>query len=161
MAPELFKYIFANLLPEVIVHSQSQAEEQIRDHYHLQVHCIHSVFVGGDGFYEWFLGPRMIYTSGVILDAEKHASLEELQDNILRFVCSKLNFKPEDRLLDVGCGWGTLATYAAKNYDCDVTSITLGKNQTKFGNERIKFNGVTPDKARILCMDYREIPGGP
>jgi len=150
MTPELFKYVFANLLPEVIVHSQSQDEEQVRDHYDR-----------GDDFYEWFLGPRMIYTSGVILDAEKDASLEELQDNKLRLVCSKLNLKPEDRLLDVGCGWGTLATYAAKNYGCDVTGITLGKNQTKFGNERIKTNGVTPDKARILCMDYREIPGGP
>jgi len=108
-----------------------------------------------------FLGHRMIYTSGVITDANKDATLEELQDNKLRLVCSKLNLKPEDRLLDVGCGWGTLAAYAAKNYNCDVTGITLGKNQTKFGNERIKANGVTPDKARILCMDYREIPGGP
>ncbi|KAG1721196.1 sphingolipid C9-methyltransferase [Suillus paluster] len=150
MTPELFKYVFMNLIPEVIVHSQSQDEEQVRDHYDR-----------GDDFYEWFLGPRMIYTSGVITDADKNASLEELQDNKLRLVCSKLDLKPEDRLLDVGCGWGTLATYAAKNYGCDVTGITLGKNQTKFGNERIKTNGVTPDKARILCMDYRDIPGGP
>ncbi|KAG2143262.1 sphingolipid C9-methyltransferase [Suillus cothurnatus] len=150
MTPELFKYVFKNLLPEVIVHSQSQDEEQVRDHYDR-----------GDDFYSWFLGPRMIYTSGVIIDANKDASLEELQDNKLRLVCSKLNLKPEDRLLDVGCGWGTLAAYAAKNYKCDVTGITLGKNQTKFGNERIKTNGVTPDKARILCMDYRDIPGGP
>ncbi|KAG1830414.1 sphingolipid C9-methyltransferase [Suillus variegatus] len=150
MTPELFKYVFTNLLPEVIVHSQSQDEEQVRDHYDR-----------GDDFYSWFLGPRMIYTSGVITDANKDASLEELQDNKLRLVCSKLNLKPDDRLLDVGCGWGTLAAYAAKNYKCDVTGITLGKNQTKFGNERIKTNGVTPDKARILCMDYRDIPGGP
>ncbi|KAJ8585014.1 sphingolipid C9-methyltransferase [Rhizopogon salebrosus TDB-379] len=150
MTPELFKYVFMNLLPEVIVHSQSQDEEQVRDHYDR-----------GDDFYEWFLGPRMIYTSGVIIDANKDASLEDLQDNKLRLVCSKLNLKPEDRLLDVGCGWGTLSAYAAKNYGCDVTGITLGKNQTKFGNERIKTNGITPDKARILCMDYREIPGGP
>ncbi|OJA16073.1 hypothetical protein AZE42_11839, partial [Rhizopogon vesiculosus] len=54
--------------------------------------------------------------------------------------------RPEDRLLNIGCGWGmvTLATYAARNYRCDVTGITLGKNQTKFGNECIKTNGVTP-----------------
>ncbi|KAI6121181.1 cyclopropane fatty acid synthase domain-containing protein [Pisolithus sp. B1] len=86
--PELFKYVFANLLPEVIVHSQSQDEEQ------------------GDDFYEWTIN--------------------------LSIVCSKLNLQPHDRLLD-----------------------------TKFGNDRIKNNGVTPDKARILCMDYRDIPGGP
>jgi hypothetical protein len=183
MTPELFKYVFTNLLPEVIVHSQSQDEEQVRDHYDSTFFIITFMFslltrttqeamtfilgtylLNSTIFFLTpyrFLGPRMIYTSGVITDANKNASLEELQDNKLRLVCSKLNLKPDDRLLDVGCGWGTLAAYAAKNYKCDVTGITLGKNQTKFGNERIKTNGVTPDKARILCMDYRDIPGGP
>ena len=108
-----------------------------------------------------FLGPRMIYTSGVITSLAEAQTLEQLQDNKLGLVCSKLNLQPNDHLLDVGCGWGTLAAFAAKNYGCDVTGITLGKNQTKFGNDRIKNNGVTPDKAHILCMDYREIPGGP
>lgn len=103
----------------------------------------------------------MIYTSGVISDITREETLEELQDNKLAIVCEKLDLQPSDRLLDIGCGWGTLAAFAAKNYDCDVTGITLGKNQTKFGNERIKNNGVTADKARILCMDYRDIPGGP
>jgi sphingolipid C9-methyltransferase len=108
-----------------------------------------------------FLGPRMVYTSGIVLDLSREETLEELQDNKLTVVCEKLSLQASDRLLDVGCGWGTLAAFAAKNYGCDVTGITLGKNQTKFGNERIKTNGITPDKARILCMDYREIPGGP
>ena len=108
-----------------------------------------------------FLGPRMIYTSGVITDINREETLEELQDNKLKLVCTKLDLKPEDRLLDIGCGWGTLAAFAAKNYGCDVTGVTLGKNQTAFGNQRIKDNGVGHDKARILCMDYRETPGGP
>lgn len=103
----------------------------------------------------------MIYTSGVVLDITREETLEELQDNKLAIVCNKLNLQPTDRLLDIGCGWGTLSAYAAKNFDCDVTGITLGRNQTQFGNERIKANGVTADKARILCMDYRDIPGGP
>jgi hypothetical protein len=99
-----------------------------------QVHCIHSVFVGGDGFYEWYVSFAnktpfiLINTSGVILDAEKGVSLEELQDNRLRLVCPKFNFKAEDRLLDVGCRWGTLATYAAENCGCDIAGITLSKN---------------------------------
>jgi cyclopropane fatty-acyl-phospholipid synthase-like methyltransferase len=103
----------------------------------------------------------MVYTSGVVLDLTKEETLEQLQDNKLAIVCEKLNLRPTDKLLDIGCGWGTLAAFAAKNYECDVTGVTLGKNQTKFGNERIEANGVTPDKARILCMDYRDIPGGP
>ena len=102
----------------------------------------------------------MVYTSGVVLDLTREETLEELQDNKLSIICDKLNLQPTDRLLDIGCGWGTLAAFAAKNYNCDVTGVTLGKNQTKFGNDRIKTNGITPDKARILCMDYRDIPGG-
>jgi cyclopropane fatty-acyl-phospholipid synthase-like methyltransferase len=107
-----------------------------------------------------FLGPRMVYTSGIVLDLETTESLEQLQDNKLAVVCEKLNLQPTDRLLDVGCGWGTLAAFAAMNYGCHVTGITLGKNQTKFGNQRIQDNGISTEKARILCMDYRDIPGG-
>lgn len=105
----------------------------------------------------WFLGPRMIYTSGVVNDPTRKETLEELQDNKLALVCHKLELKPTDTLLDIGCGWGTLVAYASKNFDCDSTGVTLGKNQTIFGNKRIADNGVSPDKARILCKDYREI----
>jgi len=62
-----------------------------------------------------------IYTSGIISDPTKFESLEQLQDNKLALVCEKLDLKPSDRLLDIGCGWGTLAAYAGKNYGCDVT----------------------------------------
>lgn len=99
----------------------------------------------------------MIYTSGIISDITRKESLEELQDNKLALVCHKLELKPTDTLLDIGCGWGTLSAYAAKNFGCDVTGITLGKNQTIFGNKRIEDNGVPAGKARILCQDYREI----
>lgn len=148
--PELFKYVFLNLIPDVINHSAAQDEDQVRDHYDR-----------GDDFYEWFLGPRMIYTSGVVTDLTREETLEELQDNKLAIVCSKLDLKPSDRLLDIGCGWGTLVAYAAKNFDCDATGVTLARKQTAFGNDRIKANGVTADKARILCTDFRDAPGGP
>ncbi|KAJ3499964.1 hypothetical protein NLJ89_g9997 [Agrocybe chaxingu] len=146
---ELFKYVFTVFVPEVIVHSQAQDEAQIRGNYDR-----------GNGFYEWFLGPRMIYTSGIILDPDVEESLEQLQDNKLAVVCSKLDLKPTDKLLDIGCGWGTLVAYAAKNFGCDATGITLAKNQATFGIERIAKNGVPADKARILCCDYRDIPTG-
>jgi precorrin-6B methylase 2 len=54
--------------------------------------------------------------------------------------CLQLNLQPDDHLLDIGCGWGTLAAFAHKNYGCKVTGVTLAKNQTAFGNERIKNN---------------------
>ncbi|KAG5643671.1 hypothetical protein DXG03_000502 [Asterophora parasitica] len=147
--PELFKYVFTVLIPEVISHSQQQDEEQVRGHYDR-----------GDDFYSWFLGPRMIYTSGIVTDNTVEQSLEQLQDNKLQIVCEKLDLKPEDRLLDVGCGWGTLVAYAAKNYGCDATGVTLAVKQAKFGTDRIRDNGVSADKARILCSDYRDLPVG-
>jgi len=100
----------------------------------------------------------MIYTSGMISDLNKKETLEELQDNKLSVVCSKLNLQAGDRLLDIGCGWGTLSAFAAKNFDADVTGVTLAKEQANFGNERISKNGISSEKARILCMDYRDIP---
>ncbi|KAJ3559943.1 hypothetical protein NM688_g24 [Phlebia brevispora] len=146
---ELFKFVLFHLIPDVIRHTEAQDEEQVRDHYDR-----------GDDFYEWFLGPRMVYTSGIITDLTREQTLEELQDNKLTVVCEKLNLQPDDHLLDIGCGWGTLAAFAHKNYGCKVTGITLAKNQTAFGNERIAKNGGDPSKAKILCMDARFIPGG-
>lgn len=63
----------------------------------------------------------MIYTSGVIRDITRPETLEELQDNKLKLVCEKLDLQPEDTLLDIGCGWGTLSAFAGANYGCDVT----------------------------------------
>jgi cyclopropane fatty-acyl-phospholipid synthase-like methyltransferase len=100
----------------------------------------------------------MIYTSGVISDATKEESLEDLQDNKLALVCHKLDLKPNDRLLDIGCGWGTLVAYAAKNYGCDVTGLTLAQTGAAFGNDRIKANGISDQQARIICRDYRDMP---
>ena len=148
----LFKFFLFQMMPEVLVHSRSQDEEQVRDHYDR-----------GDDFYGWFLGERMIYTSGVISDITREETLEELQDNKLRVVCEKIGLKQGDTMLDLGCGWGTLAAYASSQYGANVTGITLGRNQTAWGNKAISSaleqsqykNGV---KSEILCMDYRDTP---
>jgi sphingolipid C9-methyltransferase len=124
-----------------------QDEEQVRDHYDR-----------GDDFYGWFLGPRMIYTSGVISDITKEESLEQIQDNKLAVVCEKINLQKGERLLDIGCGWGTLARFASENYDAQVTGITLGRNQTAWGNGALRKVGVPETQSKILCMDYRDIP---
>lgn len=148
--PGLFKYVLFHMLPDVLMHSERQDETQIRDNYDR-----------GDDFHEWFLGPQMIYTSGIIGDPNREETLEELQDNKLNLVCSKLALEPNDRVLDIGCGWGTLAAFAAKNYGANVTGVTLSRNQAKFGNERIARNGISPDQARVVCQDYRDIPVNP
>ncbi|GAA5833328.1 hypothetical protein JCM3766R1_005470 [Sporobolomyces carnicolor] len=146
MTVDLLKYVVTVLIPDVVFHSAGQDEEQVTDHYDR-----------GDDFHEWFLGPRMIYTSGVIRDIDRKETLEELQDNKLALVCHKLQLKPDDRVLDIGCGWGTLVTYAAKNFGCDATGVTLSKNQAEFGTKRIADNGVKPERARILRKDFRDL----
>ncbi|CDK26999.1 unnamed protein product [Kuraishia capsulata CBS 1993] len=143
----LFKFFLFGFIPEVLLHSRSQDEEQVRDHYDR-----------GDDFYGWFLGERMIYTSGLISDKNKAESLEQLQDNKLKVVCEKIGLKKGDYLLDLGCGWGTLAAFASSQYGANVTGVTLGKNQTKWGNDQIAKYGVSSDQSRIVCCDYRDTP---
>ncbi|KAI9808127.1 MAG: Sphingolipid C9-methyltransferase 2 [Sarcosagium campestre] len=143
----LFRFFLTGMLPEVIIHTRSQDEEQVRDHYDR-----------GDDFYGWFLGPRMIYTSGIISNPEIEESLEQLQDNKLGIVCEKIGLKSGERLLDIGCGWGTLAKHASVQYGAHATGITLGRNQTAWGNARLIKAGVPESQSRILCMDYRDIP---
>jgi cyclopropane-fatty-acyl-phospholipid synthase len=100
----------------------------------------------------------MIYTSGIISDINKEETLEELQDNKLAVVCEKINVKPGDTLLDLGCGWGTLAKYASVHYGAHVTGITLGRNQTAWGNKGLRNAGIPESQSRILCLDYRDAP---
>jgi sphingolipid C9-methyltransferase len=147
----LFKYFLFGMIPELLVHSRSQDEEQVRDHYDR-----------GDDFYGWFLGERMIYTSGIISDINKEESLEELQDNKLRVVCEKIGLQKGDTMLDLGSGWGTLAAYASSQYGANVTGITLGRNQTAWGNKAIGLALESSQhkdvNSKILCLDYRDAP---
>ncbi|MCJ1464076.1 Sphingolipid C9-methyltransferase 2 [Pseudocyphellaria aurata] len=140
-------YFFTGMIPEAIMHTRSQDEEQVRDHYDR-----------GDDFYGWFLGPRMIYTAGVVSDINKEESLEQLQDNKVAVVCEKIGLKRGDSLLDIGCGWGTLANFASTKYGARATGITLGRNQTVWGNNAFRKAGIEESQSRILCMDYRDIP---
>ena len=100
----------------------------------------------------------MIYTSGIISDIHKEESLEQLQDNKMGVVCEKIGLQPNERMLDIGCGWGTLAKYASVNYGARVTGVTLGRNQTAWGNSGLRKLGVEASQSEILCMDYRDIP---
>ncbi|SMR57478.1 unnamed protein product [Zymoseptoria tritici ST99CH_3D1] len=143
----LFWFFLTGMMPEVIMHTRSQDEEQVRDHYDR-----------GDDFYGWFLGPRMIYTSGVISDINQEESLEQLQDNKLSIVCEKIGLQKGERMLDIGCGWGTLAKFASVNYGAHATGVTLGRNQTAWGNSGLRKAGITEEQSKILCMDYRDIP---
>jgi sphingolipid C9-methyltransferase len=144
LTKEHFKWAITNFVPEVTIHSKLQDRRIVREHYDR-----------GNDFFGWFLGERMVYTSGFFENTAQ--SLEQAQDNKMNLVCQKLGLEPGHRLLDIGCGWGTLVCHAAKNYGVDATGVTIAERQTEFGNQRAKDWGVA-DRARILCTDYREIP---
>ncbi|KAJ5678076.1 S-adenosyl-L-methionine-dependent methyltransferase [Penicillium maclennaniae] len=148
----VFRHFLFGFVPELVVHSRSQDEEQVSGTYDR-----------GDDFYAWFLGPRMVYTSGLIGDVTREESLEQLQDNKLTVVCEKIGLQPGDTMLDIGCGWGTLATFASVHYKALVTGVTLGRNQTEWGNTTLESAGIPQTQSRILRMDYRDsprVPGG-
>jgi sphingolipid C9-methyltransferase len=131
-------------LPEVAIHSKQQDRRIVREHYDR-----------GNDFFEWFLGERMVYTSAFFETPGQ--TLEEAQDNKLNLVCRKVQLQPGERLLDIGCGWGTLIRHAAEHYGADATGVTIAERQTELGNERIQGRGLQ-HRARVLCLDYRDIP---
>ena len=100
----------------------------------------------------------MIYTSGVISDINSEETLEQMQDNKLAIVCEKIDLQEGEKMLDIGCGWGTLARFASVNYGAKATGITLGRNQTAWGNGALRKAGIPEEQSKILCMDYRDIP---
>jgi cyclopropane fatty-acyl-phospholipid synthase-like methyltransferase len=71
----------------------------------------------GDDFYASFLGPTMIYTSGIFNDPEE--TLEEAQWNKMELIANKIHLKKGDQHLDLGCGWGTFVSHCAKHYGTD------------------------------------------
>jgi len=117
---------------------------------------IHEVYNRGNDFYGWFLGETMVYTGGIFHD-EKKDTLEEAQRRKMDLVCQYVHMKEGDRHLDIGCGWGTLLSHAAKNYGTQSTGVTLAEEQAAFGLERAKRMGVSKN-VNILTMDYRKIP---
>ena len=105
-------------------------------------------------FYEWLLGPSMAYTCAVY--PYDGATLEEAQEEKVDLVCRKLDLQPGQRLLDVGCGWGTMVMHAARHYGVKVLGVTLSRQQAEWGQKRIAELGLT-DLAEIRHDDYRNV----
>ena len=110
--------------------------------------------LSGDDFYNGFLGPSMIYTSGIW--HTENDTLEQAQVNKMELIAQKMHLKAGDQHLDLGCGWGTFINYCAKNYNTQSYGVTLGLNQTAYQNQTAKEEGIE-NKSRALCMDYRDV----
>lgn len=110
-----------------------------------------------DAFYALFLDREMVYSAGYFESEDD--SVDQAQIVKMDRICKKLQLAPGKRMLDIGCGWGGLACYAAKNYGVDVYGMTLSKRQHAYAQEKIAAMGLK-DKVRIDLKDYREIVAG-
>ena len=124
--------------------SRSRAFKVGREHYDI-----------GNDLYERMLGARMAYTCGYWSSPTAPAKdLNEAQDAKLDLVCRKIGLKPGHAVLDVGCGWGSFAKFAAEKYGAKVVGITVSKEQAELARERCRGLDV-----EIRVEDYRDTAG--
>ncbi|MFE5034547.1 class I SAM-dependent methyltransferase [Streptomyces sp. NPDC056683] len=136
--------------------------EEVRRRSHLHTRrsdrqaISHHYDVGND-FYQLVLGPSMVYSCAYW---EEDGTLETAQRDKLELVCAKLGLSPGQRLLDVGCGWGSMAIHAAREHGVSVVGVTLSQEQAAFARKRVADEGLT-DRVEIRVQDYRDVRDGP
>ncbi|AJW42199.1 SAM-dependent methyltransferase [Rhodococcus sp. 15-725-2-2b] len=130
-------------IAEGLRHSKTRDAEAIHHHYDVS-----------NAFYEMVLGPSMTYTCAAFESADQ--SLEAAQENKYRLVFDKLGLKPGDRLLDIGCGWGSMVRYAARR-GVKVIGVTLSQEQASWAQKAIADEGLS-DLAEVRFSDYRDVP---
>ncbi|MER6484915.1 cyclopropane-fatty-acyl-phospholipid synthase family protein [Streptomyces virginiae] len=127
-------------------HTRGRDRQAVSHHYDV-----------GNDFYERVLGPSMVYSCAYWTPG---STLERAQHDKLDLVCRKLALKPGDRLLDVGCGWGSLALHAAREYGARVTGVTLSREQAAYARKKAADEGLA-DLVEIRIQDYRDVKDGP
>jgi cyclopropane-fatty-acyl-phospholipid synthase len=122
--------------------TRSQAQRNIFAHYDI-----------GNSFYTSWLDSSMTYSSALFED--DHNDLTSAQHNKYRRLAEAIHLQPGQRVLEIGCGWGGFAEYAAKNYDARVVGLTISTEQRDFARKRI-FDAGLADKVEIRFQDYRD-----
>ena len=125
--------------------SRARARENIAFHYDL-----------GNDFYRAWLDESMTYSSALFTDGDD--SLEAAQASKIRALLDRLDLKPGQRLLEIGCGWGSLAEIAARHYGVRVVGLTLSEEQKAYADQRIAAAGLS-DRVSIALTDYRDVEG--
>ncbi|GAA6135975.1 cyclopropane-fatty-acyl-phospholipid synthase family protein [Oceaniserpentilla sp. 4NH20-0058] len=110
----------------------------------------------GNDFFESFLDPTMMYSSGIFPSG--NSTMEEASTYKLKTICEKLNLNENDHVVEIGTGWGSFAIYAAKNYGCKVTTTTISEQQYIYAANEVKLNGLE-SKITLLKQDYRNLEG--
>lgn len=110
----------------------------------------------GNAFYSAWLDPSMTYSSALFEDHTP--DLTAAQHNKYRRLAEAIDLQPGQTLLEIGCGWGGFAEYAAKTYDAHVVGLTISQQQCDFAQQRIEAAGLS-DKVDIRFQDYRDERG--
>ena len=118
-----------------------QSKKNVAHHYDLS-----------DDLYNLFLDPKRQYSCGYF--KSENDTLEQAQNNKINHIIKKLNLKPNQKVLDIGSGWGSLAIEIAKKSKCEVTGITLSENQLKYSNERARKENLE-NQVNFKLLDYR------
>jgi cyclopropane-fatty-acyl-phospholipid synthase len=126
------------------LHTRRRDRAAIAHHYDLS-----------NEFYELLLDDTMAYSSAYF--THEGQSLADAQRAKLDLICRKLALRPGMRLLDVGCGWGSLVMHAAEHYGVQATGITLAAQQRDFVAKRIAERGLA-DRVEVRLQDYRDVP---
>ncbi len=126
-------------------HSRERDRRSVTHHYDVS-----------NDFFALMLGPSMTYSCAIFSRGAQ--TLEEAQRTKLELVCTKLRLEPGQRVLDVGCGWGSFALHAAGEHGVHVTGITLSEPQALLAQERAASAGLA-DRIDIRVADYRDLGG--
>ena len=125
--------------------TKSRAKKNIMYHYDL-----------GNDFYKIWLDKTMTYSSGLFKKDDE--SLSKAQENKYQLLIDQLKIESHHKILEIGCGWGGFAEYAAKKIGCRIKGITISPSQLKFAKSRIKKQGLE-DKVSLELCDYRDLKG--
>jgi cyclopropane-fatty-acyl-phospholipid synthase len=131
------------------LHSRSRDRAVIAHHYDLS-----------NDFYSLILDEHMAYSCAYFTSDAPGYTLADAQRDKLDLVCRKLALAPGMRLLDVGCGWGSLSIHAARHHGARVTGVTLSREQLDFARKRAADAGVQ-DLVEFRLQDYRDVADGP
>jgi cyclopropane-fatty-acyl-phospholipid synthase len=110
----------------------------------------------GNEFFETFLDSNLMYSSAIY--ARDDESLETASTRKLNRICEKLALQPQDRVIEIGTGWGGFAIHAAKNYGCHVTTTTISREQYELASARVCAEGLS-ERITLRLDDYRDLSG--
>jgi cyclopropane-fatty-acyl-phospholipid synthase len=136
---------FAKIAHKLRANTRSGSKRNIAAHYDL-----------GNDFYDHWLDSTMTYSSAVFEQEDEELAAAQIRK--YQRICEKLQLTSDHHVLEIGCGWGGFASYAAREFGCKITGVTLSQEQLDFAQERMESEGLSEQVDLQLC-DYRDVEG--